>query len=42
MLKTALVVNSQVTGANIHDMFVLYNDAFFEGVLEGKVLLEWS
>ena len=42
MLKTELVSNSKVTEANIHELFVLYNDVFFEGVLEGKVLLEWS
>ena len=34
-------VNDKVVNANIHELFVIYNEAFFNGKLD-SVLLEWS
>lgn len=35
-------INKQVEEANIHELFAFYDQAFFGGKLDGKVLLEWS
>ena len=40
--KNDLMVNDKVLNTNIHELFVTYDGAFFNGDLEGKVLLEWS
>ena len=34
--------NPEIEKANIHDLLQIYDQSFFNGDLEGKVLLEWS
>ena len=42
MLKNTLQLNKQVDECDIHELFAFYDQAFFHGKLDGKVLLEWS
>jgi predicted SprT family Zn-dependent metalloprotease len=35
-------VNVEVRDANLSELFIFYDNAFFGGQLEGKVMLEWS
>ena len=37
-----LKLNPEVEKVNIHDLLQIYDQSFFNGDLEGKVLLEWS
>ena len=41
-IKNQLTLNPQVEAANIHELFSFYDEAFFGGDLDGKLLLEWS
>lgn len=40
-LLSKLEINKRVLNANIHELFLFYNEAFFYGKLD-SVLLEWS
>ena len=40
--KNVLKENKAVMNEDIHDLFTIYDQTFFRGDLEGKVLLEWS
>jgi len=42
MLANTLKPNREVESADIHELFIFYDVAFFQGQLDGKVLLEWS
>lgn len=35
-------MNPEIEATNIHELFAFYDQAFFNGALDGKVLLEWS
>jgi hypothetical protein len=35
-------VNVEVRDANLSELFIFYDNAFFDCQLEGKVILEWS
>ena len=41
-IDNSLKVNNEVESADIHELFAFYDQAFFGGVLDGKILLEWS
>ena len=41
-VQNQLKVNEAVENADIHELYVFYDDAFFGGRLAGKCVLEWS
>lgn len=42
MLSNTLELNKEVENADIHALFMFYDQTFFNAMLDGKVLLEWS
>ena len=42
VVNNILKINNEVLQADIHELFAFYDEAFFGGDLDGKVVLEWS